>query len=155
MFGRPTSGSRFERYSGLELSRGDHFALEVGQNTVAATGELGDVETQNIGRLRLQLGMLETIYRNDHDFLSLAGIDTGPLPTPWGGGTDHGLTAALGLNVDLAKHDWAPELFGDVFLEQVGASMELNTGRSPVRHESRRTPRVRSGTHSPPRARQR
>ncbi|MFC6942253.1 hypothetical protein ACFQE8_20120 [Salinirubellus sp. GCM10025818] len=112
MFGRPTSGSRFERHSGLELSRGDHFALEVGQNTVGATGELGDVETQNIGRLRLQLGTLETIYRNDHNFLSLAGIDTGPLPTPWSGGTDHGLTAALDLNVDLAKHDWARNCSG-------------------------------------------
>ena len=125
IFGEQTSGLRFENYSGFELSFGD-YELELGQNTVTATGQLGDLETQNIGRVRLKLGPAEIVYRNDHDFFELIGL--GSLPTLMGGGTDQGLTAAADLNFDLVDLDLDPELFDDVYLEQVGLSLELNTG---------------------------
>lgn len=130
VFGQPTEGIRFENYSGLRLSLGE-FGLELGQNTVTATGKLGDLETQQIGRVRLRLGPAEVIYRNDHNFFQLVGLDVPPLPVIGellGGGTDKAMTAALEVNLDLVDLDADPHLFENVFLEQVGLSMELNTG---------------------------
>lgn len=130
IFGTRTNGLRFENYSGLRFSLGE-LELELGQTTVTATGELSTVETQQIGRIRIELGPAEVIYRNDHDFFELVGLNIPPLPIlgeMLGGGTDKGLTAALDLNLDLVELGADPHLFHNVFLEQIGISLELNTG---------------------------
>lgn len=138
IFGERTDGLRAESYTGLRsafvlpfldaIAPFDEVELEVGQNSVTATGRLGDLETQEIGRVRLEVGWAELVYRNDHDFFELANLDVGPLDELLGGGTDEGLTAAVDLNLDLVEANADPELFDHVYLEAVGASLELNTG---------------------------
>lgn len=145
IFGQPSSGLRVENYAGVKLGFDLSFLdpvlgsfsegeLELGQNVVVATGELGDLETQQIGRVRLQLGAAEIVYRNDHDFFELVGLEG--IPGVVGGGTDQGLTAAVDLGFDLRELDLDRELIQNVYLEQVGLSLELNTGE-PLQYGAR------------------
>ncbi|MEO1260393.1 MAG: SpvB/TcaC N-terminal domain-containing protein [Bacteroidota bacterium] len=119
IFGQLTQGYRIESGLTFTLSLGP-IDIGAGTNTIIASGEIGEVETQTVGEFSLGIAdRFELTYRNDHDF------SFGALPISLlGGGTDQGLTTEVELNYT-GRH----RLGSQFTLTQVGLALELNTGK--------------------------
>jgi hypothetical protein len=95
-WGVPTSGARYDSYSGVRVGNSRN-NLTVGWRTTYASsdGRLSPVERQRVGVVGLTLGgMVQFKYWNDHNFWWW----------PMGDGGDQGDTAGLQFNYNLAAH---------------------------------------------------
>jgi hypothetical protein len=116
-WGNPTSGARYDSYSGLRIgSKNNNFTLGFRSTDASSEGQIAPVERQRVGVASLTLrGMVQFKYWNDHSFWWW----------PMGDGGDQGDTAGFQFNYNLGRHELSA---GDWFFKDLSLTLRLATG---------------------------